>query len=131
VTVIFPEEAGEGTLVWMVVGLTELTTAGLVLNLTLLLPATGWKLIPVIVTAVPGVPIEGVNPVIVGALPAATTKEAPLVADPFGVVTLIGPVVAPAGTVATIEVVVAEATVALTPLNRTVFWLAISLKPLP
>ena len=46
-------------------------------------------------------------------------------------ITLIGPVVAPAGTVATIEVVVAEATVALTPLNRTVFWLAISLKPLP
>jgi hypothetical protein len=57
------------------------------------------KFVPVIVTPVPAGPIVGVKPVIVGALPP-TVKLLALVAVPPGVVTLSGPVVAPAGTVA-------------------------------
>ena len=73
------------------------------------------------VTLVPATPIVGVNPVIVGAPGVPTTNAVLLVADPAGEVTLIGPVVAPAGTEVTIRVAVAEVTVAATPLNVTVF----------
>jgi len=62
------------------------------------------KFVPVIVTGTPASPIVGVNPVMLGALGLPTVKELLLVADPEGEVTLIGPVVAPAGTVATILV---------------------------
>ncbi len=54
-----------------------------------------------------------------------------LVADPFGEVTEIVPAVAPGGTVATSWVVVAEVTVAVVPLNITVFWLGVGLNPAP
>ena len=57
------------------------------------------KLVPVIVTVVFVGPLAGVKLVIVGAL-AVTVKLLALVAVPFGVVTPIGPVVDPAGTVA-------------------------------
>ena len=57
------------------------------------------KLVPLIVTLVPAGPLVGVNPVIVGAL-GAIVKVLALLAVPSGVVTLTGPVVAPAGTVA-------------------------------
>ena len=57
------------------------------------------KFVPVIVTLVPAGPLVGVKLVIVGAL-ALTVKLVALVAVPAGVVTLSGPVVAPAGTVA-------------------------------
>ena len=63
------------------------------LNVTAVAPA---KLVPVIVTTVPAGPLAGVKPVIAG----ATAKLLALVAVPAGVVTLSGPVVAPAGTVA-------------------------------
>jgi hypothetical protein len=52
----------------------------------------------VIVTAVPGGPLDGVNPLIVGG-GLVTVKLPLLVAVPFGVVTLIGPLLAPVGTV--------------------------------
>src|SRR6185503_16026541 len=74
--------------------------------------------VPVIVTLVPTGPLVGVKFVIVGA--GITVKLAALVAVPPGVVTLTGPVVAPAGTVAWIaEAEVTVKLAALTPLNRT------------
>ena len=56
------------------------------------------KFVPLMVTLVPTGPLAGVKPVIVGRL--ITVKLPALVAVPPGVVTLIVPVVAPAGTVA-------------------------------
>jgi hypothetical protein len=61
------------------------------------------KPVPVIVTAVPGGPLDGVNPVIVGGGPV-TVKLLLLVAFPFGVVTVIAPLLAPVGTVVLIWV---------------------------
>jgi hypothetical protein len=63
------------------------------LNVTAVAPL---KFAPLIVTLVPTDPFAGVKLVIVG----ATMKLLVLVAVPPGVVTLIGPVVASAGTVA-------------------------------
>ena len=74
-----------------------------------------------IVTAVPVVPILGVKLVIVGALDVLTVNEALLAAEPEGEVTLMGPLVAPAGTHVVISVAVDEVTVAVTPLKVTVF----------
>jgi hypothetical protein len=73
----------------------------------------------------------GVKPVMVGAAESPTTKELVLTADPVGVVTLIGPVEAVAGTLVTICEKVDEVTEAPTPLNETVFWLGVVLKPVP
>ena len=57
------------------------------------------KFVPLIVTLVPTGPLAGAKLVIVGAL-AVTVKLVALVAVPPAVVTLTGPVAAPAGTVA-------------------------------
>jgi hypothetical protein len=65
------------------------------LNRTAVVPA---KFVPMIVTLVPAGPLVGVKLVIAGGL--TTVKLLALVATPPDVVTLIGPVVAPAGTVA-------------------------------
>src|SRR6266567_571653 len=76
------------------------------------------NLVPVMVTVVPALPLEGLKPVIVGA--GITVKLAALWPVPLAVVTLIGPVVAPPGTVAVIRV--GELTVGLaevTPLKAT------------
>ena len=56
------------------------------------------KFVPLIATLVPTGPLVGVKLVIVGG--NSTVKLLALVAVPPGVVTLSGPVVAPAGTVA-------------------------------
>jgi len=69
--------------------------AALPLKRTALAPV---KFVPLIVTPVPAGPLVGVKLAIVGA--GITVKLAALVAVPPGVVTLTGPVVAPAGTVA-------------------------------
>ena len=84
------------------------------LNVTAVAPV---KFVPLSVTLLPTGPLVGVKLVIVGGLPIVNALT--LVAVPPGVVTLSGPVVAPAGTVTWI--VVAEVTVklALTPLNVT------------
>ena len=66
------------------------------LNVTAVAPV---KLVPPIVTIAPTTPLAGVTLVIVGGL-FATVKLVALVALPPGVVTLTGPLVAPAGTVA-------------------------------
>jgi hypothetical protein len=56
------------------------------------------KFEPLTVTLVPGVPLAGVKPVTVGGL-LAIVNAFVLVTVPVDVVTLSGPVVAPAGTV--------------------------------
>ena len=90
------------------------------------------KFVPEIETAVPTVPMLGVNPVIVGApLAAVTVKDAVLVAEPFGAMTVIGPVAAPVGTVVMICVAVAEPTEALVPLKLTLSWLGVAEKACP
>ena len=67
-----------------------------------------------------------------GAPESANTAKAVLVeAEPPGAVTVMGPVVAVAGTVATIRVVVAETIVAETPLKLTLFWPAVAPNPVP
>jgi len=85
------------------------------LNCTAVAPV---KFVPLIVTLVPAGPLPGVKLVIVGGL--STVKLLALLAVPPGVVTLIGPVVAPLGTVAAIEVDEFTVKLALVPLNRTV-----------
>lgn len=59
-------------------------------------PVTPVKLVPVMVTEVPGAPEVGVNDATVGA--TVTTKSVELVPVPLLVVTVIRPVVAPDGT---------------------------------
>jgi hypothetical protein len=88
--------------------------------------------VPAIVTVAPPFPMVGENDVIVGALGAdETVKDDVLVTVPFALVMAIGPVVAVAGTVTVRSVVVAELTVAATPLKVTAFWLAVGTKPDP
>jgi len=65
------------------------------LNATAVAPV---KFVPAIVTLVPSGPLAGLKLVIVGAF--RTVKEAELAVVPPAVVTLMGPDVAPAGTVA-------------------------------
>ena len=89
------------------------------------------KFVPVIVKAVPDVPIVGVKLVIVGAVETLTVKVALLVASPVGVLTEIVPVVAPVGTLVTICEVDAETTVAVTPLNLTVLSPGVELNAVP
>ena len=73
------------------------------------------------VTAVPALPTVGVKLAMVGTSEGPTVKAEALVTEPVGVVILMVPVVAPAGTLATILVVVADITVATVRLNVTVF----------
>ncbi len=122
-TDIFPERAPIGTVVLMLVVVAVVTVASAGLKRTSLLPVES-KFVPVIVIGLPVVPTVGVIPVIVGALGEVpvTVKFVLLVADPAGGdVTAIGPL-PPTGTVATICVDVDETTVAVTPLNVTLFW---------
>ena len=67
------------------------------LNFTAVAPV---KAVPVITTLAPTAPLVGEMPVMVGG--GITVKEPALVPVPPAVVTLIVPVVAPAGTVAVI-----------------------------
>jgi len=80
----------------------ELTGCDVILTRTRLLLAGRVKLLPVMVTLVPGKPIWGTNSVIVGApKDRVTAKMTLLVAVPKVLLALIGPVVAPLGTVTT------------------------------
>ena len=83
------------------------------------------RLLPLIVTLVPIGPLVGLKPLIVGGGGGIVTlKLALLVALPVGVVTVIGPVVAPAGTVALICVLPPTVKLAFVPLKVTfdAFW---------
>src|SRR5881227_2912755 len=106
VTLIVPVVVLEGTVACIEVVELTVKLALAPLKATRVAPE---KLVPLMVTLVPTGPLAGVKLVIVGGL--ITVKLLALVAVPPGVVTLIVPVVAPAGTVARIEV--AELTVKL------------------
>jgi len=130
-TEIRPEPTDDGTEVEILVAVAELTKADMTLNLTRSFVEAVSKFVPLIVTAVPAVPIVGVKLVMVGAVDALTVKGVLLVAEPVGVVTAINPEVAPDGTLVTISVAVAAVTVAATPLKVTVFWLGVVLNDVP
>ena len=110
---IGPVVAPVGTEVAIDVAETTTKGAAMPLNFTLVAPV---KLVPVMVTPVPTPPVVGVKLVMVG---AGTTKLVELVPVPSAVVTVRGPVVAPAGTLAVILVAVLVLTTAGTPLNFT------------
>ena len=94
-------------------------------------PGAALKFVPVTVTAVPGGPAAGVNPVIVGTPDAATTKSWALVAVLPPTVTAILPVAAPAGTATVSAVTAAAMTVPATPLNVTALAVGVAPKPVP
>src|SRR5690242_12617853 len=98
VTAIGPVVAPVGTVavIW-VPEVTVNVAAATPLKVTAVAPVNP---VPVMLTDVPGGPEVGVNEVTAGA--AVTVNEAVLVPVPAGVVTAIGPVVAPVGTVAVI-----------------------------
>ena len=116
-----PDATPVGTVVAREVALTDVKTVRLMFRPSRFSAGVVSKLNSFTVTAVPAVPIVGENPEIVGASDAPTTNGAPLVADPFGLVTPIVPVVAPPGTVTTSCVVEAEVMDADVPLKVTVF----------
>ena len=95
VTLMGPLEAPAGTVAWIAVAELTVKLALVPLNRTAVAPL---KFVPLIVTLVPAGPLTGAKPVIVGGL--STVKLPELLAEPPGVVTLIGPLEAPAGTVA-------------------------------
>jgi hypothetical protein len=118
VTEIEPVVAPEGTVALIRVAFCTEKVAETPLKRTAVAPV---KFVPLILTEVPIGPLVGLNDVIVGAPVAVTVKFVELVAVPLGVVTRIGPVVAPVGTV-TVILVPAPFTVkpgAFTLLNET------------
>jgi hypothetical protein len=123
VTEILPVVAPEGTTaVIFVAELTVNDVALTPLNFTdVVVNPVPLKFVPLIVTVVPTGPLVGENEEIVGAgaVVEVTVKTEELVAVPSGVVTLIGPVVAPAGTGAVIFVKPFTANVADVALNVT------------
>lgn len=99
VTEIAPVVAPLGTMAVICDAFAVKLVAATPLNATAVAPA---RFVPLIVTDVPAPPLAGEKLVIVGAAPIVTTNETALVAVPPAVVTLMGPFVAPAGTVALI-----------------------------
>ncbi len=109
----------------------DVTDASVPLRRNTLLLRMVWKLVPAIVKFVPRAATGAEKLLMVGRLVAPTVKMDWLVPVPAGVVIEIRPLVAPAGTFATICVAVAEVTVAATPPNFTTFSLAVALMPVP
>jgi len=107
--------AGTGTTIEVALQLVGIPVVPL--NLTVLLPWVEPKLVPVTVTDVPAAPEVGERLVRLGA--ATTVKADALLAMPPTVTTTF-PVVAPAGTGATIDVALQLVGVAVVPLNLTV-----------
>ena len=100
VRLIGPLPAPSGTVAVICVAETTVNVALVPLKLTALAPE---KFVPLTVTDDPTAPLAGLNPVTVGAGGGPiTVKLAALAAVPPGVVTLTGPLPAPAGTVALI-----------------------------
>src|SRR6266480_1358738 len=114
VTLIGPLVAPAGTVVVIAVAEFTVKLALVPLNSTAEAPV---KLVPLMVTLVPTGPLLGVKLEIVGGL--MTVKLAALLAVPSEVVTLIGPLETPAGTVAVIAVAEPTVKLALVPLNST------------
>jgi hypothetical protein len=95
VTLIGPLEAPAGTVAVMAIAEFTVKLALVPLNSTDVAPV---KFVPLIVTLVPAGPLPGAKLLIVGGF--TTVKLLALLAVPPAVVTLIGPLEAPAGTVA-------------------------------
>ncbi len=129
VTEIFPDVAPAGTVVVILLAVDEVTVAVVLLNFTTLLAGVVLKLLPLITTMAPTAPLVGVKLVMVGE--GRIVKFAELVPGTPFTVTLIFPVVAPAGTVAVILVVVDAVTTAFTPLNSTSLLEGVVLKFVP
>ena len=98
VTLILPVVAPDGTLTVIWVG--ELMMKAVVVVLLKVTTLAVSKLVPVMSTELPGTPLPGLNPVIVGV--RITVKLAALVAVPAEVVTVILPEVVPELTLAVI-----------------------------
>jgi hypothetical protein len=108
-----PVLAPKGTVVVTVVELLTVNVAVFPPNETLVAPV---KLVPVIVTLVPTGPLAGAKEDMAG----VTVKRVVVTkGPPLGVVTVMGPVVAPAGTVVVIVPGGPSVNVAVTPLNET------------
>jgi hypothetical protein len=103
--------------------------AAVPLKVTVLLPCVAPKFVPVIVTGVPMVPEVGLRVLIVGA-EAVTEKLTPLLARPPTVTTTL-PVVAPAGTVTAMLVLLQVVAVAVVPLKVTVLLPCVAPKFVP
>jgi hypothetical protein len=116
VTVILPVVAPAGTVVTIWFAVFDVIVAVVPLNFTEVAPV---RFVPVMITEVPTGPELGVNEVMVGTEAVPTVKFVALSAVPLAVVTLMGPVVAPAGTVVTICVALFDVIVAVVPLNFT------------
>jgi len=113
VTVMEPVIAPEGTVVVTVPELFTVNVAGCPLNETAVAPV---KFVPVIVTPAPNPPKVGAKEVMAG----VTVKRVVVTIGPLpGVVTVMGPVVAPAGTVVVIVPEGPTVKAAATPLNET------------
>ena len=118
VTTTLPVIAEAGTRTTMLVADQLETVAVTPLNFTVLVPCVVPKFVPVIVTVVPTVPLVGERLVIVG-VGTVTVNVTPVLARLF-TVTIMLPVAAVAGTVATMLVFDQLVVVATTPLNVTV-----------
>ncbi len=118
VTTTFPVVAPAGTGATMLVALQLVGAVAVPLNLTVLVPCVAPKFAPVIVTLAPTNPDVGFKLVMLGA-GTVTVKLLPLLATPPTVTTTF-PVVAPAGTGATMLVAFQLVGVAVVPLNLTV-----------
>jgi hypothetical protein len=112
VTEIFPVVAPVGTVVAILVAVLEVTVAAVPLNFTVLFAGVVSKLVPVMVTASPTIPLVGLKLVIEGGGPVTVKVE--LVPVRLATVTVIAPVVAPAGT----EVVILVGVLAVTTVTR-------------
>jgi hypothetical protein len=100
VTTTFPEVAPAGTVATIdVAPQLVIVVAAVPLNVAMLVPCVDPKLVPVIATDAPTAPDVGDTLVMLG----GTVNATPLLATPLAV-TITFPVVAPAGTVATIDV---------------------------
>src|ERR687895_611342 len=117
VTTTGPVVAPLGTGAVIEVALQLLGVAAVPLNVTVLVPCGLPKLDPVIVTDVPTAPEVGFKLLITGAVEVVVTVNfTPLLATP-PTVTTTGPVVAPLGTAAVIDVALQLLGVAAVPLN--------------
>jgi hypothetical protein len=125
VIVTGPVSAPDGTVAVIFVSDTAVNAAARPLNVTEVAPV---KALPLIVTLDPTVAEDGETPEMAGAGCAVTVNDAGLAAVPDGVVREIGPVVAPAGTVAVIWLSEFTVNVAAAPLNVTE---VAPVKPLP
>ena len=121
-----PEVAPAGTLVAILDVVDVVTEANVPLNDTV---GMVMKFVPVIVTTVPTAPLVGLKPVTVGE--ANTVKLAALeMVTPLTVIEIL-PVVAPAGTLAVMLLVVDAVTVADVLLNFTTLFAGVVLKFVP